>query len=119
MAISEDNSLQPASPPDWATLAARFLEDLSKMMQAEIRLAELGLRSALQSQVDQLLAMLAVAGLLFCAVFCILAAVVLLLHHWMEWWAAFALTAVLASIIAISVRAATSHGSSTIAELRQ
>lgn len=116
MAISEDQQLEPSSPQDWATLAARFLEDLSKMMQAEIRLAELGLRSALQSEIDHLLATLAVAGLLWCAALCILAAVILLLHHWMEWWAAFALTALLSSAVALGVRMATTRASSIVTE---
>ncbi|HUA33635.1 MAG TPA: phage holin family protein [Candidatus Binataceae bacterium] len=92
-------------------MAARFLEDLSKMIQAEIHLAELGLRNALQAQIDQMLATLAVAGLVGCALLCVLAAVVLLLHHWIDWWAAFALTALLSALAALVVRSRPSRTS--------
>ena len=116
MATGDNRDLEPNPTPDWPTLAARFLDDFSKMMQAEIHLAELGLRSIFQSQIDQIFAMLAVAGLLGSAVLCVLAAAVLLLHHWMEWWAAFALTALLSLAIAICVRVAMMRGNSTLIE---
>lgn len=112
--MAENENQTPAlvtSAPDWTTLAARFLDDLSKMIQAEIKLTELSLKSIMQSQLDQMLAMLIVVGLLLCAALCVIAALILLLHHWMEWWAALALTALLSSAVAMLIRLMSSGGS--------
>jgi hypothetical protein len=106
-AMADSDNQTPSlvnATPDWTTLAARFIDDLSRMIQAEIKLTELSLKSIMQSQLDQMLAMLTVVGLLLCAALCMIAAVILLLHHWMEWWEALALTALLSSVAAMLIR---------------
>ena len=50
MEASDDRNQPAASPTaDWPTLAAKLIDDLSRMMHAEIRLAELGLKNIIQS----------------------------------------------------------------------
>jgi Putative Actinobacterial Holin-X, holin superfamily III len=102
------------SSPDWATLAAKLIDDLSRMMQAEIRLAELGIRSVLQSQIDQMLETLVVGGLMLCAAICFITGAIFLFHHWLEWWQSFGLAAVLALFGALVIRSMARQPSSVV-----
>jgi hypothetical protein len=85
--------------PDLTALAARALDDVARMVHAEIRLAEANFHAALDESINQVFAMLAVGCLLTAAGICLLAALILLLHHWLEWWLAFALSGGASAII--------------------
>jgi hypothetical protein len=104
----EENNLRgnpsESQLPDWPMLAAKAIDDLSHMVQAEIGLAELSLKSALQARLDQALLTFFFTGLLLIAAVCFLAATVLLFHRWMEWWESFALTGLISALVALLVR---------------
>jgi hypothetical protein len=98
----------PNEPPDWSTLASRAIDDVARMAQAEIHLAEASLRASLRETVNETFAMLAVAGFLVAGGICLLAALILLLHLYFEWWLAFALSggasAIIGAIVALVAR---------------
>lgn len=94
----------PNEPPDWSTLAARAIDDIAHMVQAEIHLAEASFRSSLKESVNDAFAMLAVASFVAAAAICLLTALVLLLHHQgFEWWLAFAITGCVSAVIGVAV----------------
>jgi CBS domain containing-hemolysin-like protein len=101
--VEDRRELSVSSPSDWTTLAAKLLDDLSRMVHAEISLAELNLREIVQSHLDQMLATLIVGGLMMSAAVCLLAAMILLLHRWMEWWQSFAVAAVICTFVALII----------------
>ena len=109
MEATEPTALRAQNePPDWSTLASRAIDDVARMAQAEIHLAEASLRASLKETVTETFAMLAVAGFLFAAGICLLAALILLLHHYVEWWLAFALSGgvcvILGAVVALIAR---------------
>jgi len=104
MAPTEPAELRgPSEPPEWTTLVARAIDDVARMVQAEIHLAEASIRSSLKESINDAFAMLAVAGFLAAAGICILAALILLLHRWVEWWLALAVTGCSSAIIGAAV----------------
>jgi uncharacterized membrane protein YqjE len=103
MEATEPAELRAPDEPDWATLAARAIDDVARMVQAEIHLAEASFRASLKESLVDAFMMLAVAGFIAAAAICLLAALVILLHHWVEWWLAFALTACASAAIGAAV----------------
>ena len=93
----------PNEQPDWTTLAARAIDDVARVVQAEMHLAEASFRSSLKENLNDAFAMFAVAGFIAAAGVCLLAALVLLLHHWLEWWLAFALAGCISGLIAVAI----------------
>jgi hypothetical protein len=89
---------------DWPALVARAVDDLSRIVQAEIRLAEIRTRATFESGVNYLLGTTVILGLLICAAICTLAAVILLLHQWLDWWLSFEICGVTTLITAIILR---------------
>lgn len=85
--------------PEWTALASRAIDDVARMVHAEIHLAEASFRASLRESVNDAFAMLAMGCFLAAAGVCLLAALVLLLHHWLEWWLAFALTGCTSALI--------------------
>jgi len=90
----------PASGSDtgteWPTLLGRMLEDLSRVIQLEIQLLEAKIAPSLIAMADR-----AIAGMviLYAGVIggsCLLAALILLLHQWMQWWQCLAIGGVVA-----------------------
>jgi hypothetical protein len=90
---------------EWPTLAARIIEDVSRVIQLELQLLEAKLAPSLMAMADR-----AIAGLmiLYSGVIggsCLLAALILLLHGWMLWWQCFALGGVVTIACALALRA--------------
>lgn len=102
--VEDRRELSVESPSDWTSLAAKLLDDLSRMIHAEISLAELNLRQIVQSHIDQMLATLVVGGLMMFAAVCLLTAMILLLHRWMEWWQSFAVAAAICATVALIIQ---------------
>jgi hypothetical protein len=104
MAATEPAEMRASNEqPDWTTLAARAIDDVARMVQAEIHLAEASFRASLKESIDDAFTMLAAAGLLAAAGICVLTAAILLLHHWLEWWLALAITGCVSAIIGVTV----------------
>jgi hypothetical protein len=81
----------------WPTLLGRVLEDLSRVIQLEVRLLEAKIAPAVSATADRLLAGLVVLCAGAMAGACFLAAFVLLLHKWMPLWQCFAIGGVVAA----------------------
>jgi hypothetical protein len=95
----------PAVNTEWPTLLGRMLEDVSRVIQLELQLLEAKLTPSMMAMADR-----AIAGLimLFAGVIggsCLLAALILLLHRWMEWWQCFAIAGVVTIVCALGVYA--------------
>jgi hypothetical protein len=94
MADRSNSEVETAPAPDggasneWPTLLARMVDDLSRIVETELRLFEANLVGLLSSTVDRAIAgMLMVAASVVGAT-CLLVALILLLHNWLEWWQA-------------------------------
>lgn len=80
----------------WPALVAHALDDVLRIVQAELRLVELGLKSVLEQQVAQFAAALLAIGLSLLGGGLLLAALVLLLDRVMPLWIALAVTGLVA-----------------------
>jgi hypothetical protein len=81
---------QLSAAPEWPTLLGRMLDDLTRVLQLELQLAENRIGTSLAAVAGRIVAALVA---LFAAVFgavCFIAALILLLHEWMEWWESLA-----------------------------
>lgn len=76
---------------EWPTLLGRMLEDLSRVIQLELQFLEASIALSLMAMADRAIAGLVIlfAGALGGS--CLLAALILLLHQWMQWWQCFAI----------------------------
>jgi hypothetical protein len=100
--------LPPASDPpgaegDWSTLVGKAIDDVSRIIQSEIGLLETTLRAVVEEQTDYALANLATVAVMICAAICMLGALILLLHQWLQWWLAFAIAGLVASAVGIAI----------------
>ncbi|HKV54312.1 MAG TPA: phage holin family protein [Candidatus Binataceae bacterium] len=92
--------------PDWPTLLGQAIDDLSRVAQAEIRLIELHFTAALENVIQDAMAMLIVATALLCAEGCFVAALILLIHQWLQWWIALAIAGAIMVISGVGLRIA-------------
>jgi len=90
---------------DWSTLVGRAIDDVSRIIQSEIGLLETTLRAVVEEQTDYALANLAVVAVIICAAICMLGALILFLHQWLQWWLAFAVAGLVASAAGIAIHA--------------
>src|ERR1700676_3175318 len=95
----------PAVNTEWPTLLGRMLEDVSRVMQVELQLLEAKLAPSLMAMADRAIAglMILYAGVIGAS--CLLAALILFLHRWMEWWRCFAIAGVVTIACALAVYA--------------
>ena len=78
----------------WPELVARAVNDLSRIVHAEVRLAELGIKALIEQEIDRSLKVVMALGFLLCAAICAVGAAVIGLHAALGlWWAAFAIVA--------------------------
>jgi hypothetical protein len=90
------------SDAQWPELVARAVDDLSRIVHAEIRLAELGIKSLVEQEIDRSIKIVIALSLLLCATVCALGTVLLGFHALVGlWWAAFAMTATISGIAAM------------------
>ncbi len=86
---------------DWSSLAGRVIDDISRIIHAELQLFETNLGLRFSGAIE--LALVRVAGLV-AVIFggmCLLAALILLLHQWLEWWQSFAISGALSVSLGI------------------
>jgi hypothetical protein len=79
---------------EWPELVSRAVNDLSRIVHAEIRLAELGIKNLIETEIERSLKIVLALGFLLCAAICGVGAAVIGLHLVLGlWWAAFAVVA--------------------------
>jgi hypothetical protein len=109
-----DNQLTPndrvsieARETDWASLLGRAVDDLTRIMHSELRLLSVSMKSALDEEVDRLLALVGTGVLMIGGVICALATLILFLHEFamLPWWQSFGITALILFAVAIALRA--------------
>jgi len=82
------------SDGQWPNLVARALNDLSRIVHAEFRLAELGIKQLVEQEIDRVLKVAIALSFLLCAAICAIAAAIIGLHALLGlWWPAFAIVA--------------------------
>jgi Putative Actinobacterial Holin-X, holin superfamily III len=108
----------PAVNAEWPTLLGRMLEDVSRVIQLELQLLEAKLAPSLMAMADRAIAglMILYAGVIGAS--CLLAALILFLHRWMEWWQCFAIAGVVTIACALAVYASI-NGSSGSTETKK
>jgi hypothetical protein len=88
------------SEPQWPELVSRAINDLSRIVHAEIRLIELGIKRLIEQEIERSLKVALALGFLLCAAICAVSATVIGLHALLGlWWAAFAIVAVLSALL--------------------
>jgi Putative Actinobacterial Holin-X, holin superfamily III len=90
------------SEAQWAELVSRAVNDLSRIVHAEMHLAELGIKSLIEQEIDRSLSVAIALGFLLCAAVCTVGSAVIGLHAWLGlWWAAFAIVAAISGVAGI------------------
>lgn len=82
------------APDDWGTLLGKLLDDFTRVLQAEIKLLGATIEPAFDTALVRGLNRMILAAMGLCGLLCIMAATVLLLHKWLEWWQAFGATGI-------------------------
>jgi hypothetical protein len=92
------------NPADWGTLAARAVDDVSRVIQGEMRLLEVRLRGAIEGQVENIFLTLAAVAVAMLGALCLVAALIGFLHQWMPYWQATGIVGISFVLIAIVMR---------------
>jgi hypothetical protein len=74
---------------NWSTLLSKLLDDLVRIVRGEIRLAVASVTPAINRILVRTIILLTLAVIGLFGAVCLIAAGVLLLHKYLEWWAAF------------------------------
>jgi Putative Actinobacterial Holin-X, holin superfamily III len=87
------------SEAQWPELVSRAVNDLSRIVHAEFRLVELGIKSLIEQEIDRSLKVVMALGFMLCAAVCAMSAAVIGLHAMLgPWWAAFAIVAAISGL---------------------
>ena len=95
---------------DWSSLLARAVDDVTRIMHSEFRLLSAGIKTALDEEIDRVLAFVATGALMMGGAICLLAAIIMFLHEFamLPWWQSFGITALLLFATAIALSAVAS-----------
>ena len=86
----------------WPELVSRAVNDLSRIVHAEFRLAELGVKNLIEEEVDRALKVVIALGFLLCAAVCAVSAAIVGIHALLGlWWAAFAIVAAVSGLAGV------------------
>jgi hypothetical protein len=75
-------------------LLAQLIIDFTEVVEAEARLARASIEPSLTRVFNRCLMQLILVSFAFTGTLFLLGAVILLLHHWMEWWMALGIAGV-------------------------
>jgi hypothetical protein len=75
---------QPADSPNWTTLLGRAVDDVSRILQAEIHLFEAHLSAFGETAIKDALATLIVLSIFAVGGTCLVGAAIVLLHRWLQ-----------------------------------
>jgi len=107
-----DRARTEARATDWASLLARAIDDLTRIAHSELKLLAASMKTALDEEVDRILAFIATGVMMLSGAICLLAAVIMFLHEFLAlpWWQSFGITALILFAIAIAISALASSG---------
>jgi hypothetical protein len=96
-----------ARDTDWGTLIARAVEDITRILQSEIRLLVAGMKTVLEEEIDRVVALVATGLLMAVGMICVFAAAILFLHEYamLPWWQSFGIIGIALFAIAIAAGA--------------
>ncbi len=80
----------------WSALAARMLDDVVRIVEAETKLFEVNFGRALTAAFDRAIGQLLGGLMMFLGGACLLAALIMLLHEWLPMWQSLAISGALA-----------------------
>jgi hypothetical protein len=108
MALNEE---QPTAQDDqahsWPQLFGQLILDFTKVLEAEARLMRAGIEPTLNAVLERWLMELVIASIALLGCVLLVGAILLLLHIWLAWWSAFAITGALTVLLALSGSALT------------
>jgi hypothetical protein len=85
-----------AAPPEWPVLVSKAVDDISRILRAEIRLAQLSVKDVVEREIDRAMKAIIALVMIICGTICAIAAAILLLQVVLDsWWLAFAIVAAL------------------------
>jgi Putative Actinobacterial Holin-X, holin superfamily III len=92
-----------SSNAQWLELVSRAANDLSRIVHAELRLAELRIKSLIEQETDRSVKVAIALGFLLCATVCTLGTALIGLHAILGlWWAALAIIAAISGTASIA-----------------
>jgi hypothetical protein len=96
-----------ARDTDWATLIARAVDDITRIVDSEFRLLSASMKTVLDEEIDRVLAFVATGVLMVGGVICVLAAVIGFLHEYamLPWWQSFGICGLTLFALAIALGA--------------
>lgn len=97
-------SEEPANPANWSTLIGKAIDDVSRIAQAEIHLLGVHMSASVEGAIESILPILVAAAIIIGAEVCLLAALVLLIHQWLQWWMAFGITGIAALLAGVAIQ---------------
>ncbi len=87
------------SEVQWPELVSRAVNDLSRIVHAEFRLAEYGIKRMIEQEIDRSLKVMVALGFLLCSAICTVSAAIIGLYALLGlWWAAFAIVAAISGL---------------------
>jgi putative superfamily III holin-X len=100
---SEIARRRPDPDAQWPELISRAVNDLSRIVHAEFRLVELGIKRLIEEEIDHSIKIIAALGFLLCSAVCAVCALIIGLHILLGlWWAALAIVAAASSLAGIA-----------------
>jgi hypothetical protein len=91
---SDRDRNRAATAPEWPVLVSRAVDDLSRILRAEINLLQLGIKDVVEREIDRALKAIIALVLIICGAICAIGAAILLLQVVLDsWWLAFAIVA--------------------------
>ena len=105
--IPNDRLDAEARETDWTSLLARAVDDITRIMHSEFRLLSASMKTALDEEIDRVLAFVATGALIMVGAICMLAGIIMFLHEYamLPWWQSYGITALLLFATAIALSA--------------
>jgi small-conductance mechanosensitive channel len=100
---SEIARRRPDADAQWPELISRAVNDLSRIVHAEFRLVELGIKRLVEEEIDRSIKIIAALGFLLCSAVCAVCALIIGLHILLGlWWASLAIVAAASALAGIA-----------------
>jgi hypothetical protein len=88
----------------WPELVSRAVNDLSRIVHAEVRLAEIGLKRLIEQEIDRALKVVIALAFVLCATACAVGAALIGLHLLFGlWWEALVIVAAISGVAGIGL----------------
>ena len=85
----------------WPGLFAQLVLDFTKVLEAEARLMRASIEPSLTAVLERWLLQLVTASIALTGALLLVGAAILLLHTWLAWWLAFAITGAATILMAL------------------